>query len=142
MTDKPLKFTLDDIKIGQKHKFEVVITELMVNEFAKLSGDYNPLHMDDNYAKSTDFKQRVCHGMLLASFFSRLAGMYLPGKNALYFSQSLKFVTPCFLNEKVFVEGEVVDKSDASRIITLKTRITSNSGKCIVDGQAKVLVRK
>jgi len=136
------EYVLDDIEVGQKEKFEVVVTESMVNSFADISGDYNPLHMDENYANSTNFKHRVCHGMLLASFFSRLVGMYLPGKNALYFSQSVKFVSPCFINDKILVEGEVLEKSSASRIITLKTTITNDSGQCLVDGQAKVIVRK
>ena len=135
------EYVLDDIEIGQKEKFEVVVTESMVNAFADISGDYNPLHVDENYANSTNFKQRVCHGMLLASFFSRLVGMYLPGKNALYFSQSVKFVSPCFIDDKIHVEGEVLEKSNASRIITLKTTITNDSGQCLVDGQAKVIVR-
>lgn len=136
------EYVLNDIKVGQKEKFEVVITESLVNAFADISGDYNPLHVDENYASSTNFKHRVCHGMLLTSFFSRLVGMYLPGKNALYFSQSVKFISPCFINDKILVEGEVLEKSNASRIITLKTTITNDSGKCLVDGQAKVIVRK
>ena len=136
------EYVLDDIKVGQKEKFEVVITDSLVNAFADISGDYNPLHVDENYASSTDFKHRVCHGMLLTSFFSRLVGMYLPGKNALYFSQSVKFISPCFINDKILVEGEVLEKSNASRIITLKTTITNDSGECLVDGQAKVIVRK
>lgn len=136
------EYVLDDIKVGQKEKFEVVITESLVNAFADISGDYNPLHVDENYAISTNFKHRVCHGMLLTSFFSRLVGMYLPGKNALYFSQSVKFISPCFINDKILVEGEVLEKSNASRIITLKTTITNDSGKCLIDGQAKVIVRK
>ena len=68
----PILQKLEDIEIGQKKSFEVVVTESMVDDFAKLSGDNNPLHMDENYAKSNNFENRVCHGMLLASFFSRL----------------------------------------------------------------------
>lgn len=141
MVEKPADYTLDDVKIGMKKKFVVTVTEKMVDTFAELSGDYNPLHMDQNYASLTNFKRRVCHGMLLTSFFSCLVGMYLPGKNALYFSQSVKFMSPCFINDELSVEGEVIDKSTASRIITLKTTIVNNSGVCLVDGQAKILVR-
>lgn len=133
--------TLEEIEIGQKKKFSVKITELMVNEFAKISGDFNSLHMDEQYAKSTKFGRRVCHGMLLASFFSKMVGMYLPGKNALYFSQTLNFRLPCFINDEVIVEGEVLEKSQASRMLTLKTSINNHEGKCLVDGTAKVIVR-
>ena len=68
-------------------------------------------------------RQEFCHGMLLASFFSRLVGMYIPGKIALYFSQSLKFQYPCYVNDRIEIHGEVIDKSLATKIITLKTTI-------------------
>jgi acyl dehydratase len=129
------------METGQKRKFTVKVTESLVNEFAKISGDYNPLHMDEQYALSTKFGKRVCHGMLLASFFSKMIGMYLPGKNALYFSQTLNFQLPCFINDEITVEGEVLEKSLASRIITIKTSIHNQDGKCLVEGIAKVMVR-
>ena len=140
MDDMPADLKLKDIEIGQKKSFEVVVTESMVDDFAKLSGDNNPLHMDENYAKSNNFENRVCHGMLLASFFSRLVGMYIPGENALYFSQSLKFQYPCFINDRIKIHGEVIDKSLATKIITLKTTISKDKHQ-IVDGIGKVLVR-
>ena len=132
---------LEEITIGEKRTFSIKITESMVNEFAKISGDYNPLHVNEQYAKSTKFGRRVCHGMLLASFFSKMVGMYIPGKNALYFSQTLNFRLPCFIDDEVKVEGEVLEKSTASRILTIKTTIYNRSEKCLVDGIAKVIVR-
>ncbi len=132
---------LEEIEIGQKRKFSVKITESLVNEFAKVSGDYNPLHVDEQYARSTKFGKRVCHGMLLGSFFSKMVGMHLPGKNALYFSQTLNFKLNCFINDEVTVEGEVLEKSLASRMLTIKTVIYNQDGKCLVDGIAKVMVR-
>ena len=141
MDEKSSEYLFDEIEIGLKKKFQVTIIEHMLNDFAKLSGDYNPLHVNEEYASSTSFKKRVCGGMFLASFFSRLIGMYLPGKHALYISQSLNFVHPCFIGEKITVEGEVFDKSIATKIIELKTTITNESGKRIVHGKAKVIVR-
>jgi len=140
--EKVSEYNLDEIQIGQKTQFSVTVVESMVDDFARLSGDYSPIHIDDNYAGTTHFKKRICHGMLLASFFSRLVGMHLPGKNALYFSQSIKFVSPCFINDSVTVEGEVVEKSISTKLITLRTTITNNAGKCLVDGEAKVLLRE
>jgi acyl dehydratase len=142
MTEKPAEYQLEDIHLGQRKQFTVRITESMINDFAKISGDFNSLHMEEEYASGTTFKKRVCHGMLLASFFSRLVGMYIPGKNALYFSQSLNFISPCFINDEVTVEGEVIDKSMATRIITMKTTIRNQDGKCLVDGISKVIVRQ
>ena len=142
MTETPINQNFNEISIGQKKTFNLTITDVMVEQFAKLSGDYNPLHMDEKYASSTKFKKRVCHGMLLSSFFSRLVGMYLPGTNALYLTQNLKFISPCFIDDNVTVEGEVIEKNDTTCIITLKTQITNDSNKKLVDGQAKVLVRE
>ena len=135
------EYQFNDIEIGQTETFELVITESMLDDFARLSGDYNPHHMNENYAYSTIFKRRVCHGMLVASFFSRLVGMYIPGKNALYFSQTLKFIHPCFIDDTLKIEGKVLDKSESTKLITLKTSVFNDMGKCIIDGQAKVLVR-
>jgi acyl dehydratase len=137
---EPTETRLVDLNIGQKAKFTEVISDVMVEEFAKLSGDYNPQHMDETYAKKTRFKKRICHGMLLASLFSRLVGMYLPGKHSLYFSQSLNFLYPAFIDDKVIVEGEIVKISRSTGIITLKTRITKDNDVELVTGEAKVVV--
>jgi 3-hydroxybutyryl-CoA dehydratase len=136
------QYKLDDIEPGLKKRFQVNITESMANEFAKLTGDYAPIHMDEEYARTTNFNHRICHGMLLGSFFSRLIGMHLPGKNGLLLSYSVRHLLPCFLNQEIIVEGIVVAKSNATRIITLKATITNSSGKLLVDGLLKVLVRE
>ena len=136
-----LKYSFEDIKIGQSKDFQIVINEEMVENFAKVSGDFNPLHMNEVYAKETKFGRRICHGMLLASFFSRLVGMYLPGVNALYFSQNLNFVNPCYIGDNVTVSGEVIDKSEATRIIKLKTIVKNEQEKLLVEGTAQVIVR-
>jgi 3-hydroxybutyryl-CoA dehydratase len=135
------KYKLDDIELGMKKQFKVIITETMANEFAKLSGDYTPLHMDEQYGKNSTFKRKICHGLLLVSFFSRLIGMHLPGENALCLSHTINYMFPGFIDDEITVEGLVINKSIATKIITLKTTITNNSGKCLIDGQAKILVR-
>ena len=142
MTEQSAEYKFDEIMLGVKTKFTVQINESTINEFARISGDHNPLHIDEQYAAKTQFGKRVCHGMLLASFFSRLVGMYMPGKNALYFSQTLNFQTPCFVGDKVTIEGEVIDKSQSTRIITIKTTAHNQVDKCLVDGIAKVIVRE
>ena len=80
--------------------------------------------------------------MLLASLFSRLVGMYLPGKKALYLSQSLKFISPCFVNDEIIIKGKILKKSTSSRIVTLETKIMKNEDINVVIGEAKVLVRE
>ncbi len=121
--------------------FKVDISKNMLDVFGRDTGDYNPLHMSEEYASSTSFKKRVCSGMFLSSFFSTLVGMYLPGKHALHISQSLNFVNPCFIGETITVEGKVIDKSPATKIIKFETTITNESGKRIIDGKAQVIVR-
>ena len=141
MSEKPSEYSFDEIELGMQKSFKIFISEDMLADFAKLSGDDNPLHMNEEYASSTSFKKRVCSGMFLSSFFSRLVGMYLPGKHALHISQSLNFVNPCFIGETVTVGGKVIDKSTATKIIKLETTITNESGKRIIDGKAQVIVR-
>ena len=141
MNEKPSEYSFDEIELGMQKSFKVDISKNMLDVFGRDTGDYNPLHMSEEYASSTSFKKRVCSGMFLASFFSRLVGMYLPGKHALHISQSLNFVNPCFIGETITVEGKVIDKSPATKIIKLETTITNESGKRIIDGKAQVIVR-
>ncbi len=141
MTKSPLKHNFDDLFVGQKTDFSEKINESLLNDFAKISGDFNPLHMDYEYAATTKFGKRVCHGMLLASFFSQLVGMYLPGKNSLYFSQTLNFRNPCFIDDEITIEGEIIEKKSSMKLITIKTTIHNQTKKCLIDGVAKVIVR-
>ena len=141
MTENANEISFNDIFIGQKEIFSKKITESMLDEFSKFSGDLNPLHMNDEYADSSIFGKRVVHGMLLATFFSQLIGMKLPGKNSLYFSQSLNFRSPCYIDNEIQVIGEVTEKSNSTRIITISTSILNESGTCLIDGVAKVIVR-
>ena len=141
MTEKPFEYTYDEIEIGISKQFEVLITESMVNDFANISGDFSPIHMDETYAKSTTFEKRVVHGMLLASFFSRVDGMYLPGKHALYFSQNIEFRNPCFIGDKVKVFSKVIDKSDSTKFLKIESTITNQDNTILVYGIGRVIVR-
>ena len=139
---EPEKYSFEDLLIGMKKEFSLTIDESILDDFAELSGDFNPLHMRSEYAEKTNFKNRVCHGLLLASFFSRLIGMHIPGEKALYFSQSLNFRNPGFINDKITIRGQIIDKKLTTKIITIKTTIHNQNEKCLVDGLAKVIVRE
>ena len=141
MINTPNELSYDDMSIGQQESFMIKITASMVEKFSNLSGDVNPLHMDNEFAESSSFKKRIVHGMLLASFFSQLIGMKLPGKNALYFSQTLNFRSPCYIDDEIEVVGEVIEKSDSTQIITVSTSIFDKSKTCLIDGIAKIIVR-
>ena len=141
MNDKLSKYTFDEIEIGLTKQFQITITESMVNNFAKLTGDFSPIHMDEDYASTTTFQKRVVHGMLLASFLSKIGGMYLPGKHALYFSQSLDFRHPCFLGDTITISSVVIDKSLSTKILKIESKITNQDGKILLSGIGRVIVR-
>jgi acyl dehydratase len=136
------QYRLDDISPGLTKNFKIKVTESMTEEFAKLTGDYSPIHMEEEYARTTSFGRRICHGMLVGSFFSRLVGMHLPGKYGLLLSYSIRHLLPCFLDQEIMVEGSVVDKSCATRIITLSAKVTISPSKIVSSGTLKVLVRE
>ena len=132
-------FSFDQISINQREEFEIEISEDIVAKFAEISGDFNPLHMDDSFASNTPFGKRVVHGMLLGSFLSKLIGKKIPGENGVYFSQTMNFRKPCFIGDVLKVVGTIIDKSNSTKIIVLKTEIFNQNKDCILDGEAKVL---
>lgn len=134
-----LKF--DEISVGQNFEIERSFSAQDVLAFAALSGDYSPLHVDHAYAAGTEFGAQVVHGVLLASLFSQLVGMRVPGKHALYLGQDLTFRRPVLIGETVRAVAKVVGKSDATRTLVLNTEIRSADDKVIVMGTAKVKVR-
>ena len=141
MTENISELTFDQIDIGASKEFQIIITDSMVDDFAKISGDFNPLHVDEEYAKSTKFGKKLVHGMLLASFLSRMVGMYLPGKNALYSSQTLEFHNPCIIGDKITVSGKVIDKSESTKIVKIESKISNEENKLLLYGVGRIIVR-
>jgi len=141
MSDKISELSFREIKVGQAKNFQVTITESLVNDFAKLSGDFSPIHMSSEYANSTKFKDRIVHGMLLASLLSRMVGMYLPGKHALYSTQTLEFHNPCFIGDVVTVSSIVNDKSESTKIIKIGSKITNGKNEILLNGIGRIIVR-
>src|SRR3989338_10082616 len=131
----------EDIKVGAVYEFAQTVVEEEVLAFAEITGDHNPLHVDSEFGKQSQFGKNIVHGMLLGGLFSTLVGMYCPGENCLYMSQTLQFRKPVFYCDKVIVKGTVTEKSDGVRIITLKTEITKES-EIMITGEAKVRVLK
>jgi len=141
MHDELSEYTFDEIEIGLTKQFQITITESIIDDFAKLTGDFSPIHMDKDYASTTTFEKRVVDGMLLASFLSKIVGMYLPGKHALYFSQSLDFRQPCFIGDTITVSSIVIDKSPSTKILKIESKITNQLGKILLSGIGRVIVR-
>lgn len=131
----------DEIQIGMEFSFEHAFSYEDVWQFAQLSGDFSPLHVDPEYAASTEYGKCVVHGILLASLFSRLVGMRIPGKPALYLGQDLTFRRVVLVDELIRVSAKVTSKTEATRSIILATEIKLQDGKTAVSGMAKVKVR-
>jgi acyl dehydratase len=129
-----------NIAVGDEASFETTITAETVSAFATLSGDYNPLHVDSAFGAQSSFGHTIPHGMIGGAFFSRLVGMELPGKHALYLSQILRFAKPLPLGT-VIVKGVVTKKTDAAQTITLDTTISDSGGEVLVRGEALVRIQ-
>jgi len=129
----------EDIKVGDKASFSKTISEADVYGFAGITGDFNPVHVNADFAAKSRFKQRIAHGMLTASLISTVIGTDLPGANTVYLSQEVKFTAPVFFGDTLTSEAEVIEKREDKRILVLKTTVVNQSGTLVVDGQAKVM---
>lgn len=126
--------------IGQEERFNRKITAEDVAAFAQLTGDYNALHVDDEYAARTSFRRRVAHGFLHASLLSTLIGMKMPGRGALYLSQTLDFTKPVFIGDTVTASGRIERIDVPTRTLTIRTTITNQRGDVVLDGVARAQV--
>jgi acyl dehydratase len=137
MIAKEINF--DDIKKGDSTSFGITIKENDLQKFAEISGDFNPLHVDEAYAKGTEFGGRIVHGMFLGALVSRLVGMELPGKKALLLKETLEFKKPARIGDRVTVKGSVVHKSEALRLVELSVEIRTEKD-LLANGSAHVRV--
>jgi len=130
-------YNYEEIEIGKTFGFERVLSQEDIRSFSRLTGDLNPLHCDENYAKTTQFKGNIVHGMLAGSLFSTLVGMLCPGKKNLYLSQTLNFKKPIYPNSKLIVRGTIKQKIDSLKMIIIKTEVIIE-GEIIINGEAQV----
>lgn len=131
---------LRELRLGQTETLSRRITADDVATFARLSGDHNALHLDDEFAARTEFAQRVVHGFLHASLLSTLVGTKLPGPGALYISQNIEFTRPVFIDETVEARATVEKIDEETRLVTLSTQIRKTDGTCVLKGTALVKV--
>ncbi|RJQ34479.1 MaoC family dehydratase [Candidatus Parcubacteria bacterium] len=113
------ELTLDDIRIGDTARLTRTVAAADIDAFAALSGDMNPLHVDDAYATDTPFGKRVVHGFFLGALVSQLIGMQLPGKHALLMKETLEFKQPVFIGDTVQVDGAVTSISTSANIVAI-----------------------
>lgn len=130
----------ESIKIGDKAEIKHKITQDDINKFVDLTGDDNKLHLDVDYAKKTSFKKPVAHGMLSASFISTIIGTKLPGDGALWFSQSIEFLLPVRVGDKITIKAKVIKKIRRTNSIELTTDIFNQNKEKVTSGIAQVKI--
>jgi 3-hydroxybutyryl-CoA dehydratase len=131
-----------NLKVGDSAEISKTVADEDVRAFAELTGDHNPVHLDEEYAASTRFGRRIAHGMLGASLISAVLGERLPGRGTVYLSQTLKFTAPVFLGDTVTARVTVKAVREDKPIVTLETVCTNQRGERVVEGEAVVLVSK
>ena len=128
------------LKIGNIASIQKVFTMEIVEQFAEISTDKNPFHLNEEYGKASIFGQRIVHGMLVASLFSGLLGQKLPGEGTIYLGQTLNFKKPVFINEEVTASVEIIHMRDDKPIVKLKTICTNSKGEIVIEGEAVVRI--
>lgn len=128
--------------IGQKATITKAFSEADVRQFAALSGDYNPIHIDPEYAKTTFFGQRIVHGMLVSSLFSGLLAEKIPGPGAIYLGQTFKYQKPVFFDQAVTATVEVLRIREDKPIVTMSTYCTNDQGDILISGEAVLMFKR
>ena len=132
-------YYLEDLKVGMSTSYGRTVTETDIANFAGVSGDTNPLHLNAEFAANTRFKQRIAHGMLSAAYISTLIGTRLPGPGCLYISQTLRFTAPVRIGDTVIATATVTDIDTARRRVKLST-VCRVGDIVVVDGEAETLL--
>jgi 3-hydroxybutyryl-CoA dehydratase len=135
-------YGIDEFYLGQKASFTKTVTETDVNNFACLIGDFNPAHVNAEYAKTTRFGERIAHGMLTASYISTCLAMGIPGADDIFLGINLKFLGAVKLGDTIRVEVEIIDINVQKQILTLKATITNQKGEVVVEGETKNMIGK
>ena len=130
--------TIEELKVGDTAKFSKTISESDVYLFAGITGDLNPAHVNEDYAKDTFFETRIAHGMLSASFISTVIGTMLPGPGSIYMRQEVSFLAPVKIGDTVTAIVEVAEMIADKKRVRLKTYCINQNKETVVDGEALV----
>ncbi|HDM74964.1 MAG TPA: MaoC family dehydratase [Deltaproteobacteria bacterium] len=130
--------TIDELEIGEASEFSKTIAESDVYLYAGLTGDFNPAHINEEYAEKTFFKTRIAHGMLPAGFISAILGTQLPGPGTIYLKQEFKFLAPVRIGDTITARVEVIAIDKEKKKVRLKTTCTNQEGTVVLDGEAVV----
>jgi len=129
-----------DIKIGDKFSTSKQITDAVVRAFAELSGDFNPIHVDKEFAKTTRFGKRIAHGMISGALLSAVLGYEFRERKIVYLHQTMKFIQPVFIDDTVTATATIVNIREDKPIVTLETVCTNQNGETTLTGEAVVMI--
>ena len=131
---------IEDLTIGMESTMEKIVTLDDIKKFSEVSGDFNPVHLDEEFAKKTIFKGRIAHGFLTASFISTIIATELPGPGSVYLKQSLKFLAPVYINEKIIVKVRIIEINLEKKKVKLITECLKNK-TVVLTGEAEILLQ-
>lgn len=123
-------------KVGDSDSVTVTVTDEMVRAFAELSGDKNPVHLDEEFASRTLFKKRIAHGMILGGLLSRVAGTKIPGPGTIVISQDIRYKAPCYVGDTVTAEIKILHMRADKPIIKVASKVTNQDGEILIEGGA------
>lgn len=135
-------FTLNDLSLGQAYTKDFLVTEEIGQDFARVSKDTNPIHLDDEYAKSTKFKGKIAHGMLMGAYISSILGTEFPGEGCIYLSQEINFLRPVHYGDTITIEIKVAEMIGEKNRLILDTNGYNQEGKQVVSGKATVMPKE
>ena len=129
-----------DIKIGDTFSTTREVTDELIRDFAELSGDHNPIHLDEGFARSTRFGERIAHGMLSGAFISAVLGNEFEARKIVYLGQTMRFTAPTFIGDIITTTATVTKIRPEKQIITLSTECRKQTGEVTLTGEAKVMI--
>jgi Acyl dehydratase len=128
------------LKIGDSFSRARLVTDELIRAFAELSGDLNPIHLDEEFARTTRFGKRIAHGMLSGAFISAVLGSEFSERKIVYLSQTMRFTAPVFIGDTVTVTATVKHIREDKEIVTFDTTCTNQNGETLVTGESKVMI--
>ncbi|MCW5959658.1 MAG: MaoC family dehydratase [Pyrinomonadaceae bacterium] len=129
-----------NLKIGDKFSTSKKITDEVIRAFAELSGDYNPIHLDEEFASQTRFKKRIAHGMITGALISAVLGNEFREKKIVYLSQTMKFVAPVFIDDTVTATATVKNIREDKPIVSVETVCSNQNGETVVTGEGRIML--
>jgi 3-hydroxybutyryl-CoA dehydratase len=128
------------IKIGDEFSITREVTDELIRQFAELSGDHNPIHLDDNFAESTRFGKRIAHGMLSGAFISAVLGNEFRDLKIVYLSQTMRFTAPTFIGDTITTTARVKSIREDKGIVTLETECKKQTGEVTLTGESAIMM--